>query len=420
MTIVSKMLGAFGLVRKAEVVRQLSLTNTDGWYPVGAVGFSNEPVTWRGTLSLSTAWACVNLLAGTIASLQFLVYRNGASGIAEEYGEHPLFRLLHDSPNADQTAVDFWEFVCVSLELWGNAYARIVRSGGRIIALIPIMPDAVATRRERNGSIWYRWTDDFGTFDLSSADVMHVRGFGGSPLGGLSTLSFGRNVFGLAQAIDRSSGSFFANGMRPSMQIVFPDWLTPEQREQANTKLVERYMGATNTGRPYIAEGGAKAEAIQMKPEDAQMLESGARSVEEVCRLFGVPPFMVGHTEKSTSWGTGIEQQTLGFQRFALRRRAKRIEASIEKQLLTPEDRARGVTVGFNFESLLRGDSAARAAYYSSMLAAGVFTINYVRMLEGLPPIEGGDVPRMQSQNIPITEARGIGDNGDPPIGEDE
>jgi len=420
MSMMTKMLGAVGLARKSEVTRLMTTLRPDGWYPSGHTGFSDEVVTWRGTLALSTAWACVNLLAGTIASLQILVYRGSASGVADEAPDHPLHRLLHDSPNADQTAVDFWEFVSVSLELWGNAYVRIVRSGGRIVALIPVMPDLMAVRRERSGGLWYRWTDEFGSFDLPAAEVLHIRGFGGSPLGGMSTLSFGRNVFGLAQAIDRSAGGFFKNGMRPTVQLVFPEWLTEEQRTLANDILVEKYMGAANAGRPYVAEGGVKAEAIQMKPDDAQMLQSGARSVEEVCRLFGVPPFMVGHTEKSTSWGTGIEQQTLGFQRFALRRRAKRIEAAIEKQLLTPADRAAGITVGFNFESLLRGDSKARAAYYVAMLNAGVFTINYVRRLEGLPPVDGGDVPRMQAQNIPITEARGIGDNGGPPIDDED
>lgn len=135
------------------------------------------------------------------------------------------------------------------------------------------------------------------------------------------------------------------------------------------------------------------------------MLESRAFSVEEVCRLFGVPPHMIGHTEKSTSWGTGLEQQTLGFQKFTLRKRLKRIEQALMKQLLTPADRAAGITIEFNLEGLLRGDSAGRAAFYKDMTAMGAMTINEVRGLENLPPVEGGDVPRMQSQNIPISMA---------------
>jgi HK97 family phage portal protein len=135
------------------------------------------------------------------------------------------------------------------------------------------------------------------------------------------------------------------------------------------------------------------------------MLESRGFSVEEICRFFGVPPFMIGHTEKTTSWGTGLEQMSMGFQKFTLRRRLKRIEQALEKQLLTGDDRAAGITVEFVVEGLLRGDSAARAAFYNSGLNNGWMTINEVRGLENLPPVQGGDVPRMQMQNVPITDA---------------
>jgi hypothetical protein len=164
-------------------------------------------------------------------------------------------------------------------------------------------------------------------------------------------------------------------------------------------------MGAMNAGRPMVLEGGTKWAALTINPEDAQMLESRGFSVEEICRFFGVPPFMIGHTEKTTSWGTGLEQQTLGFQKFTLRRRLKRIEQALEKQLLTPQDRATGVTSS----SISRGCCAATArrapAFYREPDEIGWMTINEVRALENLPPVEGGDVPRMQSQNVPITEA---------------
>jgi HK97 family phage portal protein len=126
-----------------------------------------------------------------------------------------------------------------------------------------------------------------------------------------------------------------------------------------------------------------------------------------VCRIFGVPPHMIGHTEKNSSWGTGIEQQTLAFQKFALRPRLKRIETALEQQLLTPEDIVTGVSIQFNLEGLLRGDSGARTAFYASGLQNGWLTINEVRAREGLPPVTGGNVPRMQMQNVPITEAGG-------------
>lgn len=148
------------------------------------------------------------------------------------------------------------------------------------------------------------------------------------------------------------------------------------------------------------------------------MLESRGFSVEEICRFFGVPPFMVGHTQKVTSFGSGLEQQVLGFQKFTLRRRLKRIEQALEKQLLTPEERSAGLTIEFNLEGLLRGDSAARATFYQSALTNGWMTINEVRALENMPGVEGGDVPRMQMQNVPITEA-GKQQEALPPAGND-
>lgn len=383
--------------------RPLSLEDPEHWRNRGVDGYAGEPVNESSVLAISAAFACVNLVAGTIASLPLMVYRPSGGG-RDVASDHPLYRLIHDSPNYDQTALEFWEFACAAIELRGNFHALIERSGAKIVALTPIYAP-VAPRRERDGSIWYRWSEDGRSYNMSDRDVFHVRGFGGTPLGGLSTLSVGRNAFSLATAIDRAAGTTFRNGMRPSGVIAYDKFLTPEQRSVAETRITEKYVGAMNAGRPMILEGGMKWGSLSISPDDAQMLESRGFSVEEVCRFFGVPPHMIGHTSKSTSWGTGLEQQSIGFQRYALRRRLKRIEQAIGKQLLTQEDRTRGIVVEFNLEGLLRGDSAARSNFYASALNNGWMTINEVRALENLPPVPGGDVPRMQMQNVPITDA---------------
>ncbi|WP_085025284.1 phage portal protein [Ensifer aridi] len=386
------------------IIRRLSPLDADGWYSEGQRGDAGELVTADSVLGLSAVWACVNLLSGTIASLPLMVYRTRRDGARQIASDHPLYRVLHDSPNYDQTAVDFWEFGCASIELWGNSYARIERNGGRVTGLHPVTPSLMSVRRLSNGSIEYRWTENGKSFVETDRTVFHIRGFGGNPLGGMSTLHFGRNAFSLARAIDRSAAGTFRNGLRPSGVLTFEKWLSKDQRDLAEKKLTEKFIGAMNSGKPLILEGGTKWEQLTINPDDAQMLQSRGFSVEEICRFFGVPPFMVGHTEKSSSWGTGLEQQTLGFQKFTLRRRLKRIEQAIEKQLLTPDDRARGITVEFSLEGLLRGDSAGRARFYQQMTAIGAMTINEVRALENLPPVEGGDVPRTQMQNVPITE----------------
>jgi HK97 family phage portal protein len=389
------------------LARSIGLTDPRLYRAMGAQATSSgELVNTASVLGLAAAWACVNLLAGTIASLPLMVYRTrgGARTVASD---HPLYRILHDSPNADQTALDFWEFVCASLELHGNAYAEVIRAKtGRIIALgVPITPELVSVRRRDDGALEYEWVDQGRRIIAGQDRVLHIRGFGGHPLGGLSTLSAGRQSFGLAQAIERASGDTFRNGVRPSGLLKTADTLTIDQRKQAEELLQEKFSGAINAGRPMLLDRGMDWVQLSISPEDAQMLQSRAFSVEEVCRFFGVPPFMVGHTEKTTSWGTGLEQQTLGFQKFTLRRRLKRIEQALEKQLLSVADRLAGITIEFNLEGLLRADSAARASFYQLMLTNGVMTINEVRSLENLPPVEGGNEPRMQMQNVPITQA---------------
>lgn len=358
-------------------------------------------------LALSAAWACTNLLVGTQASLPLMVYRMGADGQRTVAADHSLYRILHDSPNADQTSMDFWEFMCACIELRGNAYSEVERRGdGSVIALdVPLAPELVQPRRLDSGGIEYRVTRGGRESRVPQDRMLHIRGFGGSPLGGLSTLAFGFRTFGLQHSIEHAAKSTFRNGIRPSVAVEVDRNLDAKQVKEARELIAENYQGSTNAGTPFLAHSGMKIKELQINPEEAQMLESRAFGVEEICRFFGVPPFMIGHTEKSTSWGTGLEQQTLGFQKFTLRRRLKRIEQALEKQLLTTRDRTQGITIEFNLEGLLRADSKARAEFYGKMSGIGAMTINEIRALENLPPVEGGDVPRMQMQNVPITEA---------------
>ncbi|MCW1431389.1 phage portal protein [Novosphingobium sp. JCM 18896] len=361
-----------------------------------AAGYGNA-------IGLSATWSCVNLIAGTIASLPLVVYRTSAGGVRTVAQGHPLYYVLHDSPNFDQTALDFWEFMAASIELQGNAYASVERrDDGSVYSLIPIRPDIVTVTRV-NGLLRYEWSEGGRAIVKDVRDVLHIRGPMGNALSGASTLAACRGTFASALATDSAARTTFSNGMRPSGVLRTKDSLTREQRNDAERALQEKYSGSINAGLPMVLDRDMQWQQINITPEDAQMLDSRKFSGEEICRIFGVPPAMVGYGDKASNWGTGKEVDVLGFQKFTLRKRLKRIEQAVMKQLLTPADRAQGITLEFNLEGLLRADSQGRAQFYQTMTQLGAMTINEVRALENLPPVAGGDTPRMQSQNVPIS-----------------
>lgn len=356
-------------------------------------------------LGLSATFACVGLIAGTIASLSPSVYRR-VNGVREEDRNHPLFWLLRFDPNADDTDYDFWEFLAASIELEGNAYADKRRNGERLTSLIPVNPKSMTVRRSRFGRREYEWVDDDGVRQVRREDdMLHIRGFGGDRLKGGSTLSTCSKIFSGAINIDGAADKMFANGVRPSGILSMEERLDPEKRALLEGLLEEKFAGAMNAGRPMVLDGGLTWSALSMSPEDAELLESRKFSGEEICRIFGVPPAMVGYGDKASNWGTGKEVDVLGFIKFTLRKRLRRIERALMKQLLSRQERLDGMTIEFNLEGLLRGDSDGRSSFYQLMTQIGAMTINEVRALENLPPVAGGDVPRMQMQNVPITEA---------------
>lgn len=362
----------------------------------------------NAAVGLSATWSCVQLIAGTIASLPLMIYRT-EKGIRRVAKDHPLYFVLHDSPNFDQTAVDFWEVIAASIELHGNAYASIERrQDGIITALYPIPPERMTVRRKLNGDLEYTWTDNGRRYVKRSADVLHIRGPLGDGVTGSSTLSVCRSVFSDAMSAEEAAGAIFQNGVNPSgvLSTKPETQLSREQRVELEKHLQEKYMGSIRQGRPMLLDNGLSWEQISIDPQDAQMLESRKFSGEQICRIFGVPPAMVGYGDKASNWGTGKETDVLGFQKFTLRKRLKRMEQSVLKQLVPlAERREHGVTIEFNFEGLLRGDTASRYEAYDKGIRMGLVTRNECRALENLPPIDGGDVITVQMQDIPLVNA---------------
>jgi HK97 family phage portal protein len=361
---------------------------------------AGESVTVDTAMQLSAVWACVRLIASTIATLPLMIYERDQKDFGTVNRDHPLFSILHDSPNAEMTAVEFWEAMAGALLLWGNAYAQIVWSGSRVISLIPMRPDRVHAKRNEDGSLTYFYAWMGTSVTLQEKEVFHLKGFSLDGIIGMSVVAQGRQTMGTAIAADRAAGNFFRNGMRPSTVLSAPTYLTPDQRKRKE-EWINEYTGAINNGRVPLIEGGWKLDTLSIPPEDAQLLASRQFDIEEISRWFHVPPPMIGHTQAATAWGSGLEQMLLWFLQFCLRPQLKRIEARITKSLIAPGER-RTVYAEFNVEGLLRADSNTRARLYATMVDHGLMTHNEVRALENHPPMAGADDLFINAALIPM------------------
>ena len=364
---------------------------------------------------LSAAGACVSFWAGNIAGLPLHVLRK-ENGVDVPFPEHPLYWLLHDSPNYDQSAFDFWEQMIESLEWRGNAYALMGHTdGGFLTSLTPLSPDQVHVSRLGNGALQYRWNTNGTVNTVGSEGILHIRGRGGDALGGASPLAIYRRTFGNVQATETSAGTIFRNGVRSSGVLMTDEKWTAEQRDFMEGRLQEKFVGAQNAGRPMLLDNAVKWQPLSISPVDAEMLESRQLGMIMICQIFEVDPHLVGITAGNTKLGSSISDLTLSLVKFKMHKRLKRIEGALEKQLLSRNDRKAGVSIKFNIEGFLRADSAGRAAYYQVMQQ--FMTVNEIRALEGLPPTANGDVIYRQVQNQPLG-APPIGDNGGPKMEE--
>ena len=366
------------------------LTTIPPGYPTTAAADA-MPIGMEGAFQIPTVWACIRLLSETTGTLPLILYRDRGEAGKERALDHPLYEILHDAPNADMTALEFWEGLVVCLCVDGNAYAEKKRINGRLISLEPMRSDATEVFRNSRGRRRYRYHGDPNRVrELDEDDVFHVRGFGNGGDTGLSPISYAAQTLYGARALQRTASKVAATGNRQQGVITMDGVLKPEHRDQVLKTIVQPFVD----GKTLVLEAGMKFQPTTLTPEDAQMLESRKLSVEEICSWFRVPPFMVGHTEKSTSWGTGLEQQQIGFLTFALEPYLERIEQAVRRSLIAPEDR-KLLSAEFLVEKLLRSDSAARAAFYSKALGAGGhrpwMSVNEVRAKENLPKVDGGD-----------------------------
>lgn len=380
----------------------------DAWRYGDGPTFANMRVTPDSTLQLSTAWACVRLNARTIGSLPLKLYERADALERRIADEHPLAPIIGIKANPDQGAMEFWEGQMTALNLRGNAFARIGRRGdGQISALWPLSPDAVQVYRTNSGERRYKVTTGGNSEDLSAAEIFHLRGFGAGGDQGLSPMGFGRQTIASALAAEKVAASTFNGGLQLA-GFIKPDGaikLTTDQFDQL-VELFEKFTGSDKAGKIMPLHPGMEFQALKMTAADAQLLESRRFGVEEICRWFGVFPILIGHAAQGqTMWGSGIEQIVLSWLTLGLGPELTRIEEQIAMQLLSAADQRRYYAEHI-VEGLLRADSAARAALYSSLGQNGVMRRNEMRAKENLPRDDspGADMLTVQSNLIPLDQ----------------
>lgn len=378
-------------------------------------------------MQLSTAWACVRLLAENVGTLPLVLHQKDAAGDATPAERHPLYAILHDRPNADFSASEFWEGVVFHLATRGNAYAEVDRRGDdSVIALTLLDPSLMDVSRGPDGERRYRYSDRAGSRLIAPSAIFHVRGFGPGDDVGLSPIGYAARSMGLAMAAERSAARAFAQGGRPIGFLAFgKDEQAPTAPQWSQIKDLYFSEQARKEGPADVMPlpPGMSFTSTGLNPDDAQLLETRGFDVETICRWFMVQPVMIGHTSKSTSFGAGLEQQNLWFLQKTLRPYLRRIRDAISNQLLLPSERAT-YFAAFNPEGLLETDSKARSEFLRGYVKDGIFTVNEARKKENRPPLPGGDVLRAQAQYVPLAgepeaDSR-IGHNGGPPIDEDE
>ncbi|WP_258152970.1 phage portal protein [Pseudomonas sp. 19062259] len=380
----------------------IGLTDGAFWQEWFGTSASGKNVTVDKALQLSTVWACVRLLSESVSTLPLKLYRRLPDGSREQAKDHPLFRLLCRTPNAEMTPQRFMLMVVASICLRGNAFVEKKMIGTRVVALVPLLPQYMRVKREDSGRLKYTYTENGVERVIPEKNLMHIRGFGLDGVCGMLPVTMGREIFGSAISAEEAAAKVFAQGMQASGILSGDTTLTPKQREDLRASLTA-FMGSQNAGKIMVAEAGLKYQGITMNPEAAQMLESRSFNVEEMCRWFRVPPFMVGHMDKQSSWASSVEAQNLHFLTNSLRPLLVNIEQEITRCLIGEAD-ADEFFAEFAVEGLLRADSTGRAAWYNTALQNGWMSRNEVRRLENLPPIEGGDVFTVQSALVPLEQ----------------
>ena len=367
----------------------------------------------RSAMQMTAVYACVRILAEAVASMPLHFYRYNDRGGKEKALDHPLYNLLHDEPNPEMTAFSFRETMMTHLLLWGNAYAQIIRNqSGEVIALYPLMPDRMTVDRDKHGNIYYQYSradsdaDTIGKQQqviLMPEDVFHIPGLGFDGLVGYSPIAMAKQAIGMGLACDEYGAAFYQNGAQPGGVLEHPGTVKDPKRVRDSWNTI--YQGSKNAHRIAVLEEGMHYTPISISPEQAQFLETRKFQINEIARIFRVPPHMVGDLEKSSF--SNIEQQSLEFVKYTLQPWITRWEQAIHRSLLLMDEKPL-YFARFNVEGLLRGDYQSRMNGYATARQNGWMSANDIRELENLdliPAEAGGDLYLINGNMCKLADA---------------
>ena len=380
---------------------------------------SGKSVTERSSMQMTAVYACVRILSEAIAGLPLQLFRYKEGGGKERATDKNLYRLLHDEPNPEMTSFVFRETLMTHLLLWGNAYAQIIRNGkGEVIALYPLMPNKMSVDRDEKGQLYYTYsraneeaaTMTGNTVILKPSDVLHIPGLGFDGLVGYSPIAMAKNAIGMAIACEEFGAKFFANGAAPSGVLEHPG--TIKDPAKVRDSWNSTFGGSANSGKVAVLEEGMKYTPISISPEQAQFLETRKFQINEIARIFRVPPHMVGDLEKSSF--SNIEQQSLEFVKYTLEPWVVRWEQALSRALLSITEKPT-YFFKFNLEGLLRGDYQSRMNGYAIARQNGWMSANDIRELENqdrIPAEEGGDLYLINGNMLPLNKAGAYAEKG--------
>ena len=383
---------------------------------------SGKPVNERTAMQTTAVYACVRILAEAIASLPLHVYEYQDDGGKKLVHDHPLYYLLHDEPNPEMTSFVFRETLMSHLLIWGNAYAQIIRDGaGRVLGLYPLLPDKMEVQRDDRGNIYYVYSrnsdenpmfKEYGNIKLKAEDVLHIPGLGFDGLIGYSPIAMAKNAVGMTLACEEYGASFFANGANPGGVLEHPGVLKDPSKVRESWNSV--YRGVNNAHKIAVLEEGMKYQQIGIPPEEAQFLETRKFQINEIARLYRIPPHMVGDLDKSSF--SNIEQQSLEFVKYTLDPWVIRWEQSLQRSLLLPGEKGK-YFIKLNVDGLLRGDYQSRMNGYAVGRQNGWFSANDIREMENMNPIpdeEGGNLYLVNGAMTKLADAGAFAgaDNG--------